>query len=43
MRYEHSMGQFGLPSNILRQSTSQSLTQAHSTNVRNRWIPLAER
>ena len=42
MRYEHSMGQFGLPSNILRQSSAESLTQAHS-DVRNRWIPLAER
>jgi len=42
MRYEHSMGQFGLPPNILRQSNAQSLTQAHS-DVRNRWIPLAER
>jgi anaerobic magnesium-protoporphyrin IX monomethyl ester cyclase len=42
-RYEHSMGQFGqLPSNILRQSSAASLTQAHA-DVRNRWIPLAER
>jgi hypothetical protein len=43
MRYEHSMGQYGqLPPNILRQSSAESLTQAHS-DVRNRWIPLAER
>jgi len=43
MRYEHSMGQFGqLPPNILRQSSADSLKQAHS-DVRNRWIPLAER
>ena len=43
VRYEHSMGQFGqLPRNILRQSTAQTLEQAHS-DVRNRWIPLAER
>ena len=44
-RYEHSMGQFGrLPSNILRQSTSDSLEQSPSDpDVRNRWIPLAER
>ena len=42
-RYEHSMGQFGrLPSTILRQSTAHTLEQAHS-DVRNRWIPLAER
>ena len=43
LRYEHSMGQFGgLPPNILRQSTAQTLEQAHS-DVRNRWIPLAQR
>jgi radical SAM superfamily enzyme YgiQ (UPF0313 family) len=42
-RYEHSMGQFGrLPSTILRQSAAHTLEQAHS-DVRNRWIPLAER
>ena len=42
-RYEHSMGQFGrLPPSILRQSTHDSLEQIH-TDVRNRWIPLAER
>jgi radical SAM superfamily enzyme YgiQ (UPF0313 family) len=42
-RYEHSMGQIGpLPPSILRQSNSQSLDNAHS-DVRNRWIPLAER
>jgi anaerobic magnesium-protoporphyrin IX monomethyl ester cyclase len=44
-RYEHSMGQFGqLPPNILRHSSAESLAQAHSqSDVRNRWIPLAER
>jgi radical SAM superfamily enzyme YgiQ (UPF0313 family) len=43
MRYEHSMGQFGqLPPNILRRSSADSLKQAHA-DVRNRWIPLAER
>ena len=42
-RYEHSMGQFAqLPPNILRQSSAESLAQAHS-DVRNRWIPLAQR
>ena len=42
-RYEHSMGQFGaLPPSILRQSSADSLSRAHS-DVRNRWIPLAER
>jgi radical SAM superfamily enzyme YgiQ (UPF0313 family) len=42
-RYEHSMGQFGqLPSNILRQSSANTLTQPQ-TDVRNRWIPLTER
>jgi len=42
-RYEHSMGQSGrLPPGILRQSAPQSLTQPPS-DVRNRWIPLAER
>jgi anaerobic magnesium-protoporphyrin IX monomethyl ester cyclase len=42
-RYEHSMGQFAqLPSNILRQSSAASLTEPKS-DVRNRWIPLAER
>jgi len=42
-RYEHSMGQFGqLPPSILRQSSAETLAQAHS-DVRNRWIPLAER
>lgn len=44
MRYEHSMGQPGaLPSNILRRSSAESLAQAHTPDVRNRWIPLAER
>jgi len=43
VRYEHSMGQPGqLPPNILRQSSAESLSQAHA-DVRNRWIPLAER
>jgi len=43
LRYEHSMGQFGqLPPNILRQSSADALNHAHS-DVRNRWIPLAER
>ena len=42
-RYEHSMGQFGqLPPNILRQSSAESLAQPNP-DVRNRWIPLAER
>ena len=42
-RYEHSMGQSGrLPASILRQSTSDSLEHPHP-DVRNRWIPLAER
>lgn len=42
-RYEHSMGQSGqLPPSILRQSSVESLAQAHP-DVRNRWIPLAER
>jgi hypothetical protein len=44
-RYEHSMGQFGrLPPNILRYSSAESLAQTQSqSDVRNRWIPLAER
>ena len=43
-RFEHSMGQFGqLPSNILRQSATDSLAPPLNSNVRNRWIPLAER
>src|SRR5947209_7937842 len=43
LRYEHSMGQSGgLPPSILRQSSAESLSQAHS-DVRNRWIRLAER
>ena len=42
-RYEHSMGQFAqLPPSILRQSSGETLAQAQS-DVRNRWIPLAER
>ena len=42
-RYEHSMGQLGqLPSNILRQSSANTLAQPQ-TDVRNRWIPLTER
>jgi anaerobic magnesium-protoporphyrin IX monomethyl ester cyclase len=42
-RFEHSMGQFGqLPSSILRQSNVDSL-QKKPSDVRNRWIPLAER
>jgi radical SAM superfamily enzyme YgiQ (UPF0313 family) len=42
-RYEHSMGQFGqLPPNILRQSNVNTLA-GPQTDVRNRWIPLAER
>ncbi len=42
-RYEHSMGQPGpLPPNILRQSSAESLEQAHA-DVRNRWIPLTQR
>jgi len=43
-RFEHSMGQFGqLPPNILRQSNADSLGRQQSSDVRNRWIPLAER
>jgi len=43
-RFEHSMGQFGqLPPNILRQSNSASLGHKPTSDVRNRWIPLAER
>ena len=43
-RYEHSMGQFGqLPPSILRQSSADTLAQPQTTDVRNRWIPLAER
>jgi len=43
-RFEHSMGQMGpLPSNILRLSSADRLGQKPSSNVRNRWIPLAER
>ncbi len=42
-RFEHSMGQPGaLPSNILRQSAAGDLGQKPPTDVRNRWIPLAE-
>jgi radical SAM superfamily enzyme YgiQ (UPF0313 family) len=42
-RFEHSMGQFAqLPPNILRQSSAATLTEPIS-DVRNRWIPLAER
>ena len=43
-RFEHSMGQFGqLPPNILRQSNADSLGYKPHSDVRNRWIPLAER
>ena len=43
-RYEHSMGQFGhLPANILRRSTADTLAPKSIADVRNRWIPLAER
>lgn len=43
MRYEHSMGQPGrLPQSILRQSSGETLAQTQS-DVRNRWIPLAQR
>jgi radical SAM superfamily enzyme YgiQ (UPF0313 family) len=43
-RFEHSMGQFDkLPPNILRQSNVDSLGAKPSSDVRNRWIPLAER
>ena len=43
-RFEHSMGQFGqLPPNILRHSNADSLGKRPSSDVRNRWIPLAER
>jgi len=41
-RYEHSMGQPGLPPSILRQSSAETLVQTQS-DVRNRWIPLAQR
>ncbi|HUK33867.1 MAG TPA: radical SAM protein [Vicinamibacterales bacterium] len=44
MRFEHSMGQPGhLPSNIFRQSSAGTLAPKQTTDVRNRWIPLAER
>jgi radical SAM superfamily enzyme YgiQ (UPF0313 family) len=44
VRFEHSMGQLGpLPPNILRLSGADRLSQTPSSNVRNRWIPLAER
>ena len=44
IRYEHSMGQFGpLPPTILRQSSADTLAQPQTNDVRNRWIPLAER
>ena len=43
-RFEHSMGQLGqLPPNILRQSNAGGLGHQQSSDVRNRWIPLAER
>ena len=44
-RYEHSMGQPGqLPTTILRQSSADMHSQPQATtDVRNRWIPLAER
>jgi hypothetical protein len=43
-RFEHSMGQLGpLPPSILRLSGAGRLSQTPSSNVRNRWIPLAER